>query len=103
MNPVNYVTRQPYNGKNAQTLTIAALDYPTAEFLTFRQALSVGRCVRKGQHGTRILKVVRSENADGETRTGLRGYTVFNIAQTDALPIAQEIEERGTIPGRMVA
>lgn len=108
MNPVNYVTRQPYNGKNAQTLAIVATEFPTPEFLTFRQALNIGRVVRKGEHGTRILKVVRSENVDGDVRTGLRGYYVFNVAQTDELPEQplQDVQidrNRGTIAARRVA
>lgn len=83
---MNFITREPYSGKNALTLAIVAASYPTPEFLTFRQALSVGRCVRKGEHGTSILKVVQNEDKEGKTRRGVRGYTVFNIAQTDALP-----------------
>lgn len=66
--------------------------YPTAEYVTFKQALSVGRCVRKGEHGCPILKIVESkpDPVTGKTRKGPRGYTVFNIAQTDALPAKEE-------------
>ena len=89
--PINYVTRGAYSGKNAMILAAVAMQYPSAEFLTFRQALSVGRCVRKGEHGTSILKIVegKPDPVTGRTRKGPRGYTVFNIAQTDALPATE--------------
>ena len=56
--------------------------------MTFKQALSIGRCVRKGQHGCHIVKIVESDKVDskGRRRKGPRGYTVFAIAQTDSLP-----------------
>jgi len=85
--PVNFTTRAAYQGKNVLTLlafTIAS-GYPTAEFLTFKQALAIGRCVRKGEHGVPVLKVIEAERADGTTFRAPKGYTVFNIAQTDAL------------------
>lgn len=88
MIPTNAITGVEYAGKNFALLCAAATQYPTAEFLTFKQALSINRCVRKGEHGFRILKVVENEGKDGKTRRGIRGYTVFNIAQTDPLEVA---------------
>lgn len=91
MIPVNATTGDPYSGKNGMILLNHALEngYPTAEYLTFKQALAIGRCVRKGEHGTYIVKIVESKNkvdADGKKLKGPRGYAVFNLAQTDELP-----------------
>ncbi|MGA8475017.1 MAG: ArdC family protein [Candidatus Cybelea sp.] len=86
---INHITREPYAGKNHLALSAyAAANGYAPEFVTFRQALSIGRCVRKGEHGCRIVKIVESDKIDckGHRLKGPRGYTVFAIAQTDALP-----------------
>jgi antirestriction protein ArdC len=90
--PINAITRTPYTGKNAMVLAAVGVGYPSSEWLTFRQALSIGRCVRKGEHGVGILKIVegKPDPKTGKTRKGPRGYTVFNIAQTDELA-SQEV------------
>ena len=88
MDAINHVTREAYSGKNQLVLSASpAANGYAPEFVTFRQALSIGRCVRKGQHGCQHLKIVEGkEDANGRKRKGPRGYTVFAIAQTDALP-----------------
>jgi antirestriction protein ArdC len=93
---INAITREPYSGKNQLTLQAYALanGYEPL-FLTFRQALSINRCVRKGEHGCAILKIVESEKIDpttGKKKKGPRGYTVFALAQTDPLPATAETE-----------
>lgn len=90
--PTNKITGEPYTGKNATALAMyAAANGYQGEFVTFRQALSIGRCVRKGEHGCPIWKIVegKPDPITGKARKGPRGYTVFAIEQTDALP-AQE-------------
>ncbi len=92
MEPINGTTGEEYQGKNAQTLAAhtKAGGYEAPIYLTFLQALNIGRCVRKGEHGVRICKVIETKDqADGtgRTRRGMRGYTVFNLAQTDPLPV----------------
>jgi antirestriction protein ArdC len=83
---INHITREPYSGKNQLILSAyAAANGYAPEFVTFKQALSIGRCVRKGEHGCPIIKIVESDN-EGRRLKGPRGYTVFAIAQTDALP-----------------
>jgi antirestriction protein ArdC len=86
---INHITREPYSGKNQLILSAyAAVNGYAPEFVTFKQALSIGRCVRRGEHGCHIVKIVEGkEDANGRRRKGPRGYTVFAIAQTDALPI----------------
>ncbi|HET9394198.1 MAG TPA: ArdC-like ssDNA-binding domain-containing protein [Candidatus Rubrimentiphilum sp.] len=94
MEAINAITREPYTGKNQKILAMHSANYPSAEYLTFKQALTIGRCVRKGEHGVRIVKIVESKtetDGTGRVRKGPRGYTVFNIAQTDALPNAENV------------
>jgi antirestriction protein ArdC len=88
MDAINHITREAYSGKNQLVLSAyAAANSYAPEFVTFKQALSIGRCVRKGEHGCRIVTIVEGkEDANGRKRKGPRGYTVFAIAQTDALP-----------------
>ena len=71
-----------------------ALGYPTAEWMSFKQAIGLGAGVRKGEHGTPIFFVStisrEEENAKGEmtsrTIPFLKSFTVFNVAQIDGLP-----------------
>ena len=80
--------------------------FASQSWLTFRQALSLGGNVRKGEHGVSVCyadkfipKRDRSNGAGGEASSGkgdrndeveavpfLRRYTVFNVAQCDNLP-----------------
>ena len=80
----NAITGAPYRGKNQAFLLMAKAErgYASDAWLTFKQALAIGRVVNKGEKGIGILKVV--ENKD-DNRKGVRGYTVFNIAQTKDL------------------
>jgi antirestriction protein ArdC len=74
--------------------------YPTAEWLSFRQALHLGGKVRKGEHGTPFSFYSLLEWDDERAKDGvravplLRSYTVFNVAQCDGLPVSQVIETR---------
>lgn len=94
--PCNAVTGHRYSGCNVVLLWIAAgRGWDVPRFLTFKQALAVGGCVRKGEHGTKVYFVKflyrKGERMkDGRVATGnvtmLREYTVFNVAQCDNLP-----------------
>jgi hypothetical protein len=68
--------------KNQEQVLLAR---PDASYVAgFRQWLAVGRCVKKGEHGTRIL-VPGVYGKDDEERAGrVRFVTgvVFDIAQT---------------------
>jgi antirestriction protein ArdC len=87
----------PYRGVNIVNLWMAALDngYCAPVWMTFKQAIDLGGCVRKGEKGTLTVyadKITRTEKDD---RTGeenplqipyMKGYTVFNVEQIDGLP-----------------
>jgi antirestriction protein ArdC len=52
--PTNAVSKRPYRGVNQLLLSMQqqAGDYPRNVWLTFRQALQLGGCVRKGAYST---------------------------------------------------
>jgi antirestriction protein ArdC len=97
--PCNGATDHRYNGVNVVLLwqAMRAHSWPTARFVTFKQALELGGHVRKGEHGHHICyvgnsrKVTESEGEDDEESTVhayrfLKSYTVFNVSQCDGLP-----------------
>jgi antirestriction protein ArdC len=107
--PRNAVTGRAYSGVNVLILWGAVIEraFPSQYWLTFRQALAAGGCVRKGETGETIFYAARfTPNSDKPTET-LRGgavegqngateqpqgipflkrFTVFNVAQCDGLP-----------------
>ena len=68
--------------------------YRSPYWMTFKQALEYGACVRKGERGTQIVyanRVTRTEtNSEGEdverNFSFLKSYTVFNAEQIEGLP-----------------
>lgn len=98
--PRNAVTGRAYSGINVLILWGAVIDggYPAQDWLTFRQALSAGGCVRKGERGRTIFyadsftpkdreeQARPGENGEARTVRFLKRFTVFNVAQCDGLP-----------------
>jgi len=97
--PVNAATGRPYSGINILMLwgAVIAGNYPTQGWLTFRQALDAGGCVRKGEKGTGIVYADRFTPEAEKTRAAengddarvvpfLKRFTVFNVAQCEGLP-----------------
>lgn len=97
--PVNAATKRPYRGVNVLALWAAAAvgGYPLPRWLTFRQAHELGGHVRKGEKATAIVLVksmtvaMNEEDRADDVKRGtneihfLRYYSVFNVAQVDAL------------------
>lgn len=88
----NYVTGDQYTGKNLAILASASGSFGNDKFLTFKQALSIGRVVKKGEKGIPLERVVRIKKVNPKTgkpedKTTIKRFTVFNITQT------QELEE----------
>jgi antirestriction protein ArdC len=87
----------PYQGINVLMLWSAAMEkgYAAPIWMTFKQALELKACVRKGEHGSLVVyadKIIRTET---DMDTGeesehaipfMKGYTVFNVEQVDGLP-----------------
>ncbi len=97
--PANLGTKRAYRGINVLLLNMQqqAHGYPLNRWLTFQQALALGGCVRKGEHGTGIVffkilereaSMPRAANDESGRKTIplIRSFTVFNAAQIDGLP-----------------
>lgn len=95
--PHNAVTGNEYSGINMMLLgmTQDAVGYTSAGWLTFGQAIKSGGNVRKGEKGTRVVKVGKvlktiKDEKTGEDKTRgisfLKEFTVFNIEQCEKLP-----------------
>jgi antirestriction protein ArdC len=87
--PSNHATGYAYRGVNV--FLLAAAGYAVPRFLTFKQALALGGCVRKGEHGLPVIFWKQTTYKDKASETGerkgfiLRYYTVFNVAQCDGV------------------
>ena len=118
--PRNASTGRQYSGINVLILWGAVIQqgYATQHWLTFRQALSLGGNVRKGERGTTVVYADRFTPEDEKRRareTGedansipfLKRFTVFNAAQCEGLPDDIAIEAppppRGLIEPRVEA
>jgi antirestriction protein ArdC len=100
--PRNAVTGRAYSGVNVLILWGAVIEraFPSQDWLTFKQALAAGGCVRKGETGETIFYAARftpdskcqAGAVDGQTDEPQRGipflkrFTVFNVAQCNGLP-----------------
>lgn len=97
--PQNVATGRCYSGINVLLLWGAVIErgFSGQSWLTFRQALSLGGNVRKGEHGTTVVYADRFVPEDEKRRaaeTGeeaqaipfLKRFTVFNTEQCENLP-----------------
>lgn len=108
--PQNYVSKRPYSGVNHVLLWDVASVYPTAQFLTFKQATDLGGHVKKGEKGYPVYyvgavnrtRITDTGEEEEDTMRFLKLYWVFNVAQTegidlstDAIPLPRpDLEER---------
>ena len=97
--PKNAATDRRYTGINVLILWGAVIEHGFIgqSWLTFRQALSLGGHVRKGERGTTVVYADRFTPEDERRKafeTGdearsiafLKRFTVFNVAQCEGLP-----------------
>jgi len=97
--PVNASTGRAYSGINVILCWLTSLErgYAVNRYLTFKQCQAMGGNVRKGEKGSTVVflspfvpkKEQERANAAGTTPLQsfmLKRYTVFNVAQCDALP-----------------
>lgn len=110
--PANAATSRQYSGINVLILWGAVIEhgFPAQSWLTFRQALSIGGHVRKGERGTTVVYADRFIPDDEKRRaqeTGeeaqaipfLKRFTVFNVAQCEDLPNGLAIAPPAPAPG----
>jgi len=97
--PRNASTNRPYSGVNILLLWAAAIErrFTGHRWLTFRQAISLGGHVRKGERGATVVYTdrfvpkdeKRRAREDGEAARAiafLKRFTVFNTDQCEKLP-----------------
>jgi antirestriction protein ArdC len=97
--PRNAATGRPYSGINVLILWSAVIERSFAgqAWLTFRQAMSLGGHVRKGERGTMVVYADRFVPSDEWRRAReagdeaqaipfLKRFVVFNTDQCDGLP-----------------
>jgi antirestriction protein ArdC len=88
---------QPYAGINVLTLWASAMSahYAAPIWMTFKQAIELGGCVRKGEKGSPVVYANTMSRTETDEATGdeaertipfLKAYTVFNVEQVDGLP-----------------
>lgn len=87
---------QPYRGINVLLLWGEALEkgYNAPIWMTYKQALTLGAQVRKGEHGSLVVyadKFTKTEtDAQGQASEReipfMKGYMVFNVEQVEGLP-----------------
>ncbi|WEK02174.1 MAG: zincin-like metallopeptidase domain-containing protein [Candidatus Sphingomonas phytovorans] len=96
--PRNALTARNYSGVNVLILWGAVIEqgWPSQSWLTFRQTLEAGGCVRKGEHGVTVVYAdrftpeaekerARESGEDARSVPFLKRFTVFNIAQCEGL------------------
>jgi antirestriction protein ArdC len=116
----------PYRGMNIIALWAASLEsgFRSRHWFTFKQALALKACVRKGERGSFVVYYTevgdKSDGAGkpslvpkatgtnreeaGDARRILRGYTVFNAEQIEGLPDAfYAPPETLPVPGSSIA
>jgi antirestriction protein ArdC len=99
--PRNATTGRAYSGVNVLILwgAVIAGGYANQGWLTFRQALAAGGCVRKGEQGVTVCFADRftpeaekarsvEQGDDARAIPFLKRFVVFNVAQCDGLPDA---------------
>lgn len=97
--PKNAATQRAYSGVNVLILwgTVIEHGFPSQSWCTFRQALSLGGHVRKGERGTTVVyadrfvpgdekRRARETGEDAQAIAFLKRFTVFNTAQCEGLP-----------------
>jgi len=74
-----------YSPKNQEILTVAGCTAVAG----YKEWQSVGRQVRKGEHGVSLYApVTRKDRETGEVRmVNVTTRSVFDVAQTDAIPV----------------
>jgi len=110
--PKNASTNRQYSGVNILILWGAVIErgFTGQSWLTFRQALSLGGHVRKGERGTTVVYADRFIPGDEKRRAAetdeeaqavpfLKRFTVFNTDQCDGLDVDIAIAAPPPTPG----
>lgn len=112
--PQNAATARRYSGVNILILWGSVIEkgFRGQNWLTFRQALALGGCVRKGEKGTTVCyadrfipkgEIERAAKSGDEPNAVpfLKRFKVFNVDQCDGLP-ASALEGIAPLPEREI-
>lgn len=109
--PCNAATQRAYSGINIVLLWDALFThgYAINQWLTFKQALTFGGNVRKGERGTTVVHAdsfipknasqdgrdTGDAGEDGQRRVRfLKRFTLFNVAQCEGLPFEYAVQPK---------
>lgn len=82
--PCNFVTGRSYRGIN--TVMLLCSGYASPQWMTYKQAQSIGGQVRKGETGSPVVFWQFGEESETKKKTAWSKYfTVFNIEQIDGI------------------
>jgi antirestriction protein ArdC len=82
--PCNFATGRSYRGINTIMLLCSGFNSP--QWMTYKQAQSLGAQVRKGETGTPVVFWQFGEEAETKKKTAWSKYfTVFNLEQIDGI------------------
>jgi len=98
----------PYRGMNILLLWGDAMEkgFISPIWMTFKQALELNACVRKGEHGSLVVyanTITKTEQNDAGEDVDreipfMKGYTVFNVEQIDGLPAIYYAKPENPLP-----
>jgi antirestriction protein ArdC len=88
---------KPYGGINVLSLWASAMaqNFAAPIWMTFKQALELDAHIRKGEKGSLVVYADSIKRKETDEKTGdeidreipfLKGYTVFNVEQSEGLP-----------------
>jgi antirestriction protein ArdC len=82
--PCNFATGRSYRGIN--TIMLLCSGFQSPQWMTYKQAQSIGAQVRKGESGTPVVFWQFGEEAETKKKTAWSKYfTVFNLEQIDGI------------------
>lgn len=103
----------PYRGINILLLWGQAIEcgYSAPRWMTYKQAQELGGQVRKGERGSLVVfaDTIRKTEANDQGEEVereipfMKGYTVFNVAQIDGLPVHYYASYEPSVPAEPLA
>jgi antirestriction protein ArdC len=96
--PVNFNTKKAYRGINAFCLGMIGSSYSRPEWITFKQAQTLGGTVRKGEKSSPVMFCKSEKKPDGTKDFCIRYYRVFNVEQCDGLDLEPLPEVNEDLP-----
>lgn len=98
--PVNYATKNMFNGANLLLLWLEAAErgFARNEWMTYNQAQAIGAQVRRGAKGCRLVRFDKEEHIDPETGEieffpDPVAFSVFNVEEIDGVVSVSRCEE----------